>query len=193
MSCGKNKSEKLNRKNNILTIPNILSMFRIVLIPVIAWLYIHNYNYYAVAVLVLSGITDIIDGFIARKFDMISDFGKILDPIADKLTQVVTIFCLISKFKYMCAPFLLLIIKEVFLGIQGLFVVKKTKVVKSANWHGKATTFLLYFMMIIHIVWIDIPSTVSDMTIGACLSFMMLSFVLYIIRNVNQLQEQKNI
>ncbi len=185
------EEKKLNIKNEIFTIPNILSMFRIVLIPIIAWLYLRDYNYHAVAVLLLSGITDIIDGFIARTFNMISNFGKILDPIADKLTQFVTLLCLIFKFKYMCAPFLLLIIKEVFLGIQGLFVVKKTKVVKSANWHGKVTTFSLYFMMIIHIIWPDIPSTVSDMTIGACLAFMMLSFVLYIMRNINQLQEQR--
>ena len=177
-------------KGKIITIPNILSMFRIVLIPVIVWLYVHNYNGYAVMVLLLSGLTDVVDGFVARHFNMISDFGKILDPIADKLTQFVTLICLVSKYKLMLIPLLLLVVKEIFLGVQGLFVVKKTRVVKSANWHGKVTTFLLYFMMVTHIIWVNIPPSISNMTIGACLAFMALSFVLYIMRNIEQLHEQ---
>ena len=75
-------------KNKILTIPNILSFFRLCLIPVIVWLYIGRENYFwTLVILIPSGITDIVDGIIARKCNMISDFGKAFDPIADKLTQ----------------------------------------------------------------------------------------------------------
>ncbi len=178
------------KKHNVFTIPNILSFFRIALIPVIVWLYNKGDNLLAVGVIALSGITDVVDGYVARHFNMVSDLGKILDPIADKLTQAVTLFCLIAKFPFMIVPFSLLVVKEIFLSIMGIFVVKKTKVVKSANWHGKVTTFLLYFTIILHIVWGDISEAVSNMTIGACLAFMALSFVLYVMRNINQLHEQ---
>lgn len=69
------------KKNQILTIPNLLSVVRLALIPVIVWLYSYEKNYYAaIGVILLSGATDIIDGWIARHFNMISDFGKAIDP-----------------------------------------------------------------------------------------------------------------
>lgn len=179
------------RKNKVITIPNILSLFRIGLIPVIAWLYLKGENYWAVGVLILSGVTDVIDGYIARHFNMTSDVGKILDPIADKLTQAVILYCLIFKFPFMMIPFILLVIKEVFLGIIGLFAVRKTKEVKSANWHGKITTILLYSTMGLHIIWPDITGYLSNLTIGACLVFMILSFVLYSLRHIRQLRGAK--
>ncbi|MBE6793126.1 MAG: CDP-alcohol phosphatidyltransferase family protein, partial [Ruminococcaceae bacterium] len=70
------------------TIPNLLSLVRIALIPLFAWLYLSDYLWWSVAVLVLSGATDWFDGVIARKFNQISEAGKYLDPAADKLTQV---------------------------------------------------------------------------------------------------------
>ena len=80
-------SEKQN-ENRILTIPNLLSAFRICLIPCIVWAYlVKERNDWAVGLLIVSGLTDMCDGFIARKFQMISNLGKILDPVADKLTQ----------------------------------------------------------------------------------------------------------
>ncbi len=179
------------RKNKVITIPNILSLCRIGLIPVIAWLYLKGENLWAVGVLILSGVTDVIDGYIARHFNMISDVGKILDPIADKLTQAVMLFCLIFKHKFMIAPFVLLVIKEVFLGVIGLFAVRKTKEVKSANWHGKVTTLLLYSTMALHIVWTGITGFWSNITISACMTFMILSFVLYSLRHIRQLRGAK--
>ena len=75
-------------KHKIITIPNILSLFRLLLIPVIMWLYIVRKDpLWTTAVLALSGITDIVDGIVARKCHMVSDFGKAFDPVADKLTQ----------------------------------------------------------------------------------------------------------
>ena len=76
-------------KHKIITIPNILTFFRLLLIPVIVWLYLVKKDpIWTMAVLALSGITDIVDGIIARKCNMISDFGKAFDPVADKLTQI---------------------------------------------------------------------------------------------------------
>ena len=78
-------------KKQILTIPNLLSVVRLALIPVIVWLYSFEQNYHAaIGVILLSAATDIVDRWIARRFNMISDFGKALDPLADKLTQAAT-------------------------------------------------------------------------------------------------------
>ena len=76
------------KKEEIFTIPNILSFIRLLLIPVIVVVYV-LYDYYLLAaiLIVISGITDIVDGKIARRYGLVSDFGKMLDPIADKCTQ----------------------------------------------------------------------------------------------------------
>lgn len=176
-------------KNKILTIPNLLSLFRLCLIPVIIWLYIGKESYnWTFFVLLLSGLTDVVDGFIARKFHMVSDLGKIIDPIADKLTQATMLFCLVFRFPYMMIPFALLFVKEITTGITALISIKKTSSVKGAVWHGKITTVSLYAMMALHIIWYDIPKSVSYISVGICLSLMLLSFVLYTVQNVKAIK-----
>lgn len=181
---------KQDYQKRIITIPNILSLFRLLLIPVFVWLYTVKADYVLTAVmLVVSAITDIVDGFIARKFNMISNFGKAFDPIADKLTQAAMLFCLVVRFPYMIVPLVLLVIKEVVSGIVGLITIRKTKEVFGAEWHGKATTVSLYLMMLIHLVWFNIPSYISDILIGFCIGIMLMSFVLYFIRNSRLIKE----
>ena len=108
-------------KNKIITIPNILSFFRICLIPVLVWLYCFKDDYLlTVIIFILSGITDVVDGFIARRFDMISDFGKAFDPVADKLTQITMLFCLVTRFELLLIPLVILIIKEVLAAIMNM-------------------------------------------------------------------------
>lgn len=175
-------------KHKIITIPNVLSFFRLLLIPVILWLYIVKKDpLWTMATLALSGITDIVDGIIARKFHMVSDFGKAFDPVADKLTQIAMLFCLVSQFKWMLLPLCLLIVKELSAGIINLILIRKTGNVDGAVWHGKATTVSLYSMMIIHLIWFDIPGVVSGILIGACTALALLSAFLYTSENVKKL------
>ena len=134
--------EKSKYQDKILTVPNLLSAFRISLIPVIAWLYLIKKNYMLTGVLVLfSGLTDVVDGLIARRFNMISDLGKILDPVADKSTQIVVAMLLATRFHLMLLPLIVGVIKEIFMGISGYLVVKKCGVVLGAEWHGKLATY----------------------------------------------------
>lgn len=178
-------------QKKILTIPNVLSFFRICLIPVIVWLYCVKEDYFwTTIVLMISGITDIVDGFIARHFGMISDFGKAFDPIADKLTQAVTLYCLVTRFPLMMLPLVVLVVKEVFAGITALLRIKKTNKVPMAVWHGKVTTLSLYGMMLIHLVWYNISDTASHVLIGACTAIMLLSAVLYGISNIKALLDK---
>lgn len=172
-------------KHKIITIPNLLSLFRLLLIPVIVWLYVFRQDYlWTTAVLALSGITDIVDGIIARKFRMISDFGKAFDPVADKLTQIATLFCLVTRFRWMLLPLIVLVVKEVFAAVTGLLVIRKTGNVQGAAWHGKAATVSLYSMMLIHLLWFNIPSAVSGALIGGCTAMVLLSAIFYGSRNL---------
>ena len=180
-------------KHKIITIPNILSLFRLLLIPVIMWLYIVRKDpLWTTAALILSGITDIVDGIIARKCHMVSDFGKAFDPVADKLTQIAMLFCLVSRFKWMLLPLCVMVIKEVTAGILGLLVIRKTGKVDGAVWHGKATTVSLYSMMIIHLIWYNIPGVISGILIGACTALALLSAFMYSKENVRILLRKKS-
>jgi len=179
-------------QNRILTIPNMLSAFRLCLIPFFVWLYYVKQAYlWTGALLILSGLTDIVDGFIARRFHMISNLGKVLDPIADKLTQAAMLFCLITRFPFMLVALVFFILKESFVGITGLMVIRTTRQVFGANWHGKAATCLLYAMMIVHVVWYDIPTIISNIFIVICIVMMFVSLILYGIRNIRALKSKR--
>lgn len=176
-------------EKKIITIPNVLSFFRLCLIPVIVWLYSIEHHYIRVGyILILSGVTDMADGFIARHFHMISNLGKILDPIADKLTQGVMLMCLVLRFPLMIVPFILLIGKEIYMSVSGILVIQRTGVVCGAEWHGKAATCFLYGMMILHVFWHEITPVVSRVSILACAVMIGISFVLYGVRNVKLLK-----
>lgn len=177
-------------KNKVMTIPNILSLFRLLLIPVIVWLYVVKEDpVWTTVMLTLSGVTDIVDGIIARKCHMVSNFGKAFDPVADKLTQIAMLFCLVTRFRWMLLPLGVLVVKEIFAAVSGLIVIRKTGMVLGAVWHGKAATVSIYTMMIIHLMWFDIPTVISGMLIGACTSIVLLSAILYGIRNLNVLKQ----
>ncbi|MCM1181696.1 MAG: CDP-alcohol phosphatidyltransferase family protein [Clostridium sp.] len=183
-----NTSNKYEKK--IITIPNILSFFRICLIPIIIWLYgIEHNDIWAGGILILSGITDMIDGFIARRFHMVSNLGKVLDPIADKLTQGVMLICLLLRFPLMIMPFVLLIAKEIFMGVSGILIIQKTGIVNGAEWHGKVATCFLYGMMILHVFLSEILPVISLILILACTLMIGISFVLYGIRNMRIIKQ----
>lgn len=172
-------------KNQWCTLPNLLSVFRLLLIPLIVWFYIWKEEYRGVVgVLLLSGLTDILDGYIARKFNMISDVGKALDPLADKLTQVAVFLCLGSRYPILFLLILVMAVKEATSGIVSLVAFHKSKQIKSAEWHGKVTTGFLYLTMILHLLWIDIPSLVTILMTAICIFFMVISLVLYIRRGI---------
>ena len=180
-------SEDMANKR-IFTIPNLLSVFRLVLIPIFVWSYCVREAYLVTAgILLLSGLTDIADGFIARRFHMVSDLGKMLDPIADKLTQAAMLFCLVIRFPLMWLPLIALGMKEISGGILSLLTIRRTGIVMGADWHGKAASAFLFIMMLIHLVWFDIPKTVSVGMISVCSAMLLFSWVLYGWRNIKLL------
>ena len=175
-------------KNRIFTIPHVLSSVRLCLIPLIIWLYLGREDYVLTGIVVIiSAMTDIVDGFIARKFNMISDLGKVLDPIADKATQLVVMILLTLSFPLMLMPIILTAIKEAFMAISGYMIIRKCNIVLGAHWHGKAATVLLTAVMSLHLVWHDIYPILSIVLISLSSSMIILSLVLYAKRNIGYL------
>jgi len=179
-------------RKNVLTIPNLLSLVRLAMIPWIAWAYLGCDDPALTALLLaLSGATDVVDGLIARRFHMISELGKALDPVADKLTQGVMLICLATRHKLLVIPVVLMAVKEVFTGLSGLAVIRRTGKVLGAQWHGKVITIMLYTMMIAFVLWQDMPLWASNAMIAACAIMMLVSFALYARRNLQAIREGK--
>ena len=132
-------------------IPNILTIIRFILIPVILY-FIFTGNYIlAFVFFTLSGITDILDGAIARKFNLISTFGKLMDPLADKLTQISVLATLVFKD---IIPFwiLIIVILKEFIMIMGASFLYGKDVVVYSKWFGKLATVLFYFAIVFSLI-----------------------------------------
>ena len=172
---------KFFNKSEILTIPNLLSTIRLVLIPFIVWLYVCKENYLLALLLVaLSALTDVVDGRIARKFNMVSDLGKILDPVADKLTQAALILCLTVRYKAMWVLIAVFLSKEVCTSVLGIIAIKKRDVVVAAKWYGKLSTLLLYGSMMLMLLVPDLPIAAANGLIYLCVAAILLSLVSYL-------------
>ncbi len=132
-------------------IPNTLTIIRFLLIPLIV-LYIFTGNYIlAFVFFTISGITDIADGFIARKFNLISNFGKLMDPLADKLTQIATLASLVFTHIIPIWILLIVLLKEFIMIVGASFLYGKDVVVYS-KWYGKLATVLFYIAIVISLL-----------------------------------------
>ena len=175
----------------LFTVPNFLSLLRIFMIPVIVRLYVGESYVPALFVLMLSGLTDIADGYTARHFNMVSDLGKVIDPAADKLTQFSVLLCLSLKVRALLPLVILLAVKETALALLGFIVLRETGVVKSAGWHGKLAAALLYLTIALHIAVPEMNISVTHALVIAAGAAMLLSFILYVRRSINLLHERK--
>lgn len=137
-------------------IPNILTIFRILLIGVYLIVFysgISNAVLYAVGIFLLAGITDVLDGYLARKFNVISKFGQVADPFADKGMQLTTLFTLSNKGIIDKWVVYLIFGKEFFLIISSaILLFYKTRIIIPSNLFGKATTVLIYLAIIISVL-----------------------------------------
>lgn len=138
------KEKKPTPTDRVWTVPNALSALRIVIVPFFAVLYLRGHVAGAVALLAVSGVTDMLDGFIARHFNQISDLGKMLDPFADKLTQGVVALCIAIRFSAVRPLLLLFIFKELLMLCCALVLLKKHKRPCAAKWYGKVATVMFY-------------------------------------------------
>ena len=149
-------------KKEIFTIPNLLSLFRILLIPVYMVIYLNAQEatdyYIAGGILAVSCLTDLIDGKVARRFNMITNLGKFLDPLADKLTQFALILCLAMRYEFLWYVVGLFFVKESFQLIAGgCRLLKKGTMLKGALFSGKICTTILFVSLIVLVLFPNIP------------------------------------
>lgn len=184
---GENQMDEQKRewlKKEILTIPNLMSFFRLVLIPVFAWVYLTAETagqcYLAVGILAVSSLTDMFDGLIARKFHMISKLGKVLDPVADKATHIVLMLCLCSRYKGMWVLVGIFVVKEGFMAVMGIINLRKGKMLDGAKWYGKVCTAMLFAAMLILVAFPEISSRAANAILIVCGVLMIATLLLYI-------------
>lgn len=172
-------------KKEIWTIPNILSLFRLVLIPVYITIYLNasnNADYFlAAAILAVSCLTDLIDGKVARHFNMISNIGKILDPLADKLTQFSLILCLALKHPFLWYLVGLFVVKESFQLIAGGINLKYGRMLKGALLSGKICTTVLFISLIVMVLIPGMDAKIVNFIAVIDLLFMLISFTNYLL------------
>lgn len=173
-----------NWKKEILTIPNLLSLFRLALIPVYVSIYLNatqqSHYFLAAAILAVSCLTDMIDGKIARHFNMISTLGKILDPLADKATQFTLILCQAADRPILWMLVSLFVIKEGFQLIAGGLRLRKGIMLKGALFSGKICTTVLFVSLIILVLMPNLNSQIVLWITIVDTVFMLISFADYL-------------
>lgn len=172
----------MKRWNKNINIPNALSVLRIILIVPFVYFFMNGKILEAVACLVLSGLSDMFDGMIARKFNQFTELGKMLDPVADKLTQVTIVICLAVQNPILIPLLAIFVIKEVLMVIGASYLVFKVKKrPRASKWYGKGATVMFYISMTIIVglkgIWnIEIlPLSVALLSVTA----LMMLYALY--------------
>lgn len=161
-----------------MNIPNILTMIRFLLIPVFGYYLCTGHYYIAVTIFLIAGLTDILDGRIARKYNLITSWGKLADPLADKLMLITALVLLTVK--NMLPPVILVIVamKEIFMGIGSIVLYKQDNYVVSANWYGKMATVVFYFAIVM--ILFKTPAPYSIVFISIAVLSTLFAFFMYI-------------
>lgn len=158
-----------------INIPNALTILRIIIVPFFAAAILNRLYLAAVGLFTLAGISDVLDGYIARKFSLVSEFGKVADPIADKLMQFTALLTLTINGAIPPAIIIIIGCKELLMGIGTIILFKKKQVFNAANWYGKFTTILIYIAVILLLFNISTGIYVLYLSVAMTL----FSFVMY--------------
>lgn len=136
-----------------MNIPNLITISRFFLIPAFVYLMLSKQYNYAIAVFVFAGFTDILDGYIARKYNKVTDLGKILDPLADKLMQLAALFMIvIMNIIPNVLPLLIIVFAKELMMAVGSSVLWGKGVIVQAVWYGKASTVIFYAAVVLSII-----------------------------------------
>ena len=183
----------------VFNVPNMLSVFRILLIPLFIALYLgkspEDFGVAAGIVLLLSGVTDMLDGYIARRFEQVTSVGQVLDPIADKLTQAAVVICIAFTHQQNLLLILLVLIfvlKEIFMGAGSLLLYKRGERPAAALWFGKLGTVVFYVVMLIIVFVPQMPELVTTILVAIVAAFMIFAFIRYAILFWQMLKGQKS-
>ena len=172
-------------------IPNILTTVRLVLVPIFAYFMIYADNMYIAAIIfVLSGLTDIVDGYIARHYNMITNFGMVYDPFVDKLMQITAVVCLVIADIIPIWLLVFVIVKEVSMIITGGILYIRKIVVRS-NKFGKTATVIFYAGVLSMIVWKNMPYFVMMAVIAVMIVAMLIAAIFYMIDTIKNYETKR--
>ena len=171
-------------------IPNILTTIRLALVPVFAYFMLSGSTWIAVVLFIFSGITDIVDGYIARRFNMITNFGMIYDPFVDKLMQITAVVCLVIRHTIPSWLLMFVLFKEVTMIIVGGILYIKKIVVRSSKF-GKVATVIFYAGVILLIVWNSIPRFAMTAVIAVMIISMLTAAVYYCFDTLKNYNEKR--
>lgn len=162
----------------LTAIPNILSFFRILLIPEFVWLSLSGERQAALFVLILSGLSDLLDGAAARGLGTITPLGRVLDPVADKLTQLAVLICLSARYPGVFWLLVILIVKETGAFLCGSILLAAGGKPFSSMWFGKLSTFSLYVFFGLLLAF-ELPESIT-LPLGTAVALIMIfASVLY--------------
>lgn len=172
-----------NWKKEIFSIPNLLSFFRLIIIPVYIEIYLNakTLRQYAAAgiIIILSCLTDMFDGKIARRYNMITNLGKILDPLADKITQLSLALCLSHKHPELKAVVALLLVKEMFQVIVAVIHFRHGRILSGPLMAGKICTTVLFVSFIMLVLFPEIDIIIVKLVAYTDILFLSVSFLCY--------------
>ena len=169
-----------SNRNQILNIPNLLSLFRLLLIPVMVSLYFKARTAAALVVFGVSALSDIADGLIARRFNMVTDLGKMLDPLADKLTQAAALVCVARTHPQLFFLLGFMAMKELTQAFIGGRIVKKTGHVFNSRWFGKLCTVITTGSLMAMFAFPRMPEKAVNGLLILCSAMMLVSLALYV-------------
>ena len=169
----------LEGRNQIWSIPNLLSLFRILLIPLMVALYVKGHSIGALCVFALSALSDILDGQIARRFNMVTNLGKMLDPLADKLTQGAALVCVAQRHPKLFFLLGFMAMKELVQASIGARSMKKTGQAFSSKWFGKLCTVVTTACLMAMFAFPQLPEEAINGMILLCAAMMLVSLALY--------------
>lgn len=175
----------------VFSIPNLLTYFRFVLIPVFVWLYLRGDYTVAGAALVLSALTDLFDGKIARHFNQITELGILLDPIADKLTEGAVLLCLVMRYRLMAVLIGIYVLKEGFMAVAGAVMLRRRKKLGGAMWFGKVCTAVFYIVTLVLTFYPSVPPKVADPMMLVCGGMMLFTLVRYAILYLHMARNER--
>jgi len=162
-----------------VNIPNFLTIIRFILIPVFGYYLFYEQYKVALLLFLLAGLTDVLDGYVARAFNMITAWGKLADPLADKLMQITALVLLTYHRKIPLIIVIIVVIKEVFMALGSVVLYRKKQYVVSANWYGKLATVIFYFAVVM-IIMFDMSKLYNNIFIGIAVFSTLFAFFMYL-------------
>ena len=173
----------MKEKQQWLNVPNVLSTIRLLMVGVLVYFFSRDDMTAAVITFIVAELTDVLDGYLARRNKMVTDFGKLMDPLADKLMLIVALLCLYLAGRLPLLILLVVCIKEALMILGGIFIFRKRAFVVTSNIFGKVAAFVFSCAVVLAFLH-DYVKPVDEIALYVALGLSMAAMVVYAVRNL---------